>query len=123
MLLALPSTPKTDNLVDKDFLAAMRPGAILANVGRAETIDDDALVSALTRGHLRAACLDVTREKPLSDSSPLNGAPNLWLTHYTAYQRREGDHLREARRAFLDNLERYVNGDPLGNRIDLELGY
>jgi phosphoglycerate dehydrogenase-like enzyme len=123
VLLALPSTQKTDNLVDQNFLAAMRPGAVLANVGRAETIDDAALADALTRGHLRAACLDVTRQQPLSRRSPLYDAPNLWLTHFTAYQRAEGDHLREARRTFLDNLERYVNGDPLENRIDLERGY
>jgi phosphoglycerate dehydrogenase-like enzyme len=123
VLLALPSTPKTDNLVNHDFLAAMRPGAVLVNVGRAETIDDNALVGALSSGHLRAACLDVTREQPVSGSSPLHGAPNLWLTHYTASQQADGDHLREARHTFLDTLERYVKGDPLENRIDLERGY
>jgi phosphoglycerate dehydrogenase-like enzyme len=122
--MVLPSTPRTENLVDREFLAAMRPGAALINVGRPESIVEEALVDALARGHLRAACLDVTREQPLSRSSPLYDAPNLWLTHHTAYQRAAGDdHLREARRAFLDNLKRYVRGDPLENRIDLERGY
>jgi phosphoglycerate dehydrogenase-like enzyme len=124
VLMVLPSTPKTENLVDREFLAAMRPGAALINVGRPESIVEEALVDALAREHLRAACLDVTREQPLSRGSPLYDAPNLWLTHHTAYQRAAGDdHLREARRAFLDNLKRYVRGDSLKNRIDLERGY
>jgi phosphoglycerate dehydrogenase-like enzyme len=123
VLLALPSTPRTDNLVDDAFLRAMRPGASIVNVGRAETIVDGALAAALIGGHLRAACLDVTRNRPLSDHSPLRGVPNLWLTHYTAYQRAEGDHLRASQQTFLDNLKRYVRDVPLENQVDLERGY
>lgn len=123
VLLALPSTPKTDELVDREFLAAIRPGAVLVNVGRAETIDDEALADVLSRGRLRAAALDVTRTEPLPDRGPLLGVPNLWLTHHTAYSTAEGNHLRASQGTFLDNLERYVQGIPLENRVDLERGY
>lgn len=123
VLLALPSTPKTNDLVDREFLSAMRPGAGLVNVGRAESIDDEALAEVLSRGQLRAAVLDVTRTEPLPDRSPLLGAPNLWLTHHTAYNTAGGNHLRASQRTFLENLERYVQGVPLENRVDLERGY
>jgi phosphoglycerate dehydrogenase-like enzyme len=122
VLLALPSTPKTDDLVDREFLAGMRPGAVLVNVGRAESIDDEALADVLNRGQLRAA-LDVTRARPLPDRSPLLGVPNLWLSHFTAYTTAEGNHLRASQGTFLHNLERYVQGVPLENRVDLERGY
>jgi len=123
VLLALPATARTANLVDHAFLGGMKTGARLVNVGRPENIVDDALVDALTGGRLAAACLDVTRERPVSKKSRLYRAPNLWLTHHTAYHLAEGDHLQNAQRTFLENLARFVEGAPIENRVDLERGY
>jgi phosphoglycerate dehydrogenase-like enzyme len=123
VVLALPATSETIDLVDYEFLAAMQSDAVLINVGRGETIVEEALVDSLRRGHPRAACLDVTRQQPLPRDSRLYRAPNLWLTHFTAYRTGAGEHGRNAERVFLENLERFVQGLPLQNQVDPGQGY
>jgi len=123
VMLAVPATAETRNLVDREFLAAMKPGAVLLNVGRGETVDETALVEALSQGRLGGACLDVVCQEPLPSDSPLYGAPNLWLTHHTAYRSEAGEHEARSRQVFLENLERFVQGLPLQNQVDPEQGY
>lgn len=79
LILALPATPETDNLLDARRLALLPPTAALYNVGRGNAIDETALARALRAGRLRAACLDVFRREPLPPSSPLRRAPNVLL--------------------------------------------
>ncbi len=79
VILALPLTEQTRRLVDARFLAAMRPGALLVNVGRGPTVDTDALVNAVTDGHVRAA-LDVTDPEPLPSQHPLWRADGVIIT-------------------------------------------
>ena len=123
VLLAVPATGETRMLVDERFLAAMKPGAILLNVGRGETVDEAALVKSLAQGHLGGACLDVVSQEPLSAGSPLYAAPNLWLTHHTAYRSGPGEHEARSQQVFLENLERFVQGQPLLNQVDPGQGY
>ena len=123
VLLAVPATSETRNLVDERFLAAMKPGAILLNVGRGETVDEAALVQSLEQGHLGGACLDVVRQEPLPADSRLYAAPNLWLTHHTAYRSGPGEHEARSQQVFLENLERFVQGQPLLNQVDPGQGY
>jgi phosphoglycerate dehydrogenase-like enzyme len=101
-------------------MASMR-GAYLLNAGRGGCIDTEALVEALRNGSVRAAGLDVTDPEPLPADHPLWGMPNVIITPHYA-----GDHPgydREAFRVFLDNLGRYVRGEPLQNVVDKEAGY
>ncbi|AQA01356.1 dihydrofolate reductase [Mycobacterium sp. MS1601] len=79
VVLSLPLTPETRGLVNADFLARMRAGALLVNVARGAVVDTRALLAALHRGHVSAA-LDVTDPEPLPEDSPLWDAPNLILT-------------------------------------------
>jgi phosphoglycerate dehydrogenase-like enzyme len=79
----LPSTPETAKLVDKDFLARMKPGALFVNAGRGTTVDTDALLESLQLGHIRAA-LDVTDPEPLPPDHPLWRAPNVLITPHVA---------------------------------------
>ncbi|MEJ2483016.1 MAG: D-2-hydroxyacid dehydrogenase [Gemmatimonadota bacterium] len=123
VLLALPATSETKDLVDAGFLAAMRPDAALVNVGRGECVVEEDLAAALRAGHPRAACLDVTRRQPLPRRSPLYGVPGLWLTHYSAYRRAPAEHLQDARRGFLENLEEFVAGRELPDSVDRARGY
>lgn len=58
----------THRLVDEDFLAAMKPGAILINTSRGPVVDEDALKQALQGGHLRACVLDVWANEPNPDA-------------------------------------------------------
>jgi len=123
VMLAVPATDETRDLVNADFLAHMKPGSVLLNVGRGETVAEDALAAALRSGHLGGACLDVTREEPLPANSPLYEAPGLWLTHHTAYRSVPGAHEARSQAEFLANLARFVAGEPLHNLVSPERGY
>ena len=90
VLSLLPALPSTERLVDGAFLAHLKPSAVFVNVGRGKTVDEEALVAALTTGQLRAAALDVTYVEPLPAASPLWRCPNLLLTPHVAGGRPQG---------------------------------
>lgn len=121
LAIAAPLTPHTDHLVDRTALAALKPGAVVVNVGRAAILDTDALVDALRSGHLAGAALDVFPEEPLPSSHPLWTAPNLILTPHTAGFR--SGHWDDVIEVFADNLTRYRQGEPLRFEVDPRLGY
>lgn len=79
VVLMVPLTSRTRGMVDAEFLAEMRDGAVLVNVARGSVVDTDALVAELTTGRLRAA-LDVTDPEPPPAGHPLWTAPGLLLT-------------------------------------------
>lgn len=79
----LPATADTRGLIDAAFLARMRPGSLLVNVGRGEVVDEAALAAALRRGHLGGAALDVRAEEP-PRAGPLDEAPNVVFTPHVA---------------------------------------
>jgi phosphoglycerate dehydrogenase-like enzyme len=79
----LPETEATHQIVDAQFLARLRDGTIVVNVGRGGLVDTDALLKELTSGRLRAA-LDVTDPEPLPEHHPLWAAPGLLLTPHVA---------------------------------------
>ena len=83
--LHVPSSPETKNLVDAEFLATMKPGAILVNTSRGEVVDEAALLAALDAGHVRAG-LDVFADEPSSGiaawDSPLARHPRVVATHH-----------------------------------------
>lgn len=84
----LPATPETTGLIDAGFLAAMRPGSLLINVGRGEVVDEAALADSLGRGHLGGAALDVRAQEP-PGPGPLDDAPNVVFTPHVAGITRE----------------------------------
>lgn len=117
VVLCAPATPETTDLIDTAALARCRPGAVLCNVARGALVDEQALCQALVRGRLGAAILDVTRREPLPPDDPLWSVPNLYLSPHCsippdAYDARLLD-------LFVENLDRYVRGDPLENEVDL----
>lgn len=122
VVLAAPATSRTRQLVGKAELEAMRAGAVLVNVARGALVDEDALVRALESGHLGAAVLDVTAHEPLPRSSPLWKAPRTYISPHVANAWRP-EYMREVGALFVDNLERYLEGRPLRNEVDLHEGY
>ena len=77
-----PTTPETTNLINRQTLARMKPGAVLINTARGAVVDEEALCEALDRGHLFGAALDVFKAEPLPLTSPLLKYDNLLLcTH------------------------------------------
>lgn len=114
LVLAVPLTDDTREMIDARRLAAMRPGALFVNVGRGELVDEAALADALASGHLGGAGLDVFVTEPLPAESPLWDLPNVIVTPHSS-----GTSAGTSARAedvFLDNLTRRVAGRELRNR-------
>jgi phosphoglycerate dehydrogenase-like enzyme len=111
----LPDNADSIHFISTERLGWMKPGAIFYNIGRGTTVDQQALFESLRSGHLGAAWLDVTDPEPLPDNHPLWTAENCHITPHTA-----GGHRDEPGtlvRHFLENLERYLRGLPLNDRI------
>ena len=112
VVLLAPLTPETRGVVDADFLARMKEGALLVNAARGAIVDTGALIDALRSGHARAA-LDVTDPEPLPPEHPLWQAPNVIITPHIA-----GSVKRWRNRAYRlagEQLRRYAAGEPLLN--------
>lgn len=115
IVLAVPLSDATRALVGAAELAVMRPDAILVNVARGEVLDESALVAALTRGHLRAAILDVQSEEPLPPSSPLWSLDRCVVTPHDSAS--SPLTLPRVVDLFLDNLARFVRQETLLHRV------
>jgi phosphoglycerate dehydrogenase-like enzyme len=119
--LSVPLLPETTGLLGKTDLAAMKPGAVLINVGRGQLVDEVALVDALRSGHLGGAALDVFAKEPLPFASPLWDLPNVLVTpHSMSTALGENELLVDL---FCDNLRRYLASEALRNVFDRERGY
>lgn len=114
VVLLVPATPDTRGLVDADFLARMKDGALLVNAARGAVVDTDALVAETSRGRLRAA-LDVTEPEPLPADHPLWRAPGVFVTPHVAGSTPVS--AQRTRRLVRDQVERYVAGQPLHNLV------
>ncbi len=121
VVLALPSTPETRLVIDRDAISRMRRGAIVVNVGRGAVIDEPALVAALADGRLRGAALDVFAVEPLPPESPLWNLPNVLISpHTAALSIRENERIVDL---FCDNLRRYLESEKLLNEVRPQLQY
>lgn len=121
VLIAVPDTPRTRGLIGRAELALMKPTAVLVNLARGSSVDEDALADALRKGDLRGAGLDVFRTEPLPADSPLWRLPNVViLPHVSAVTTRFWE--REIA-LILDNLGRYLAKQPLRNLVDKSRGY
>jgi phosphoglycerate dehydrogenase-like enzyme len=90
LISLLPADPETVNALDEELMSALPESAIFVNVGRGATVDENALMSALRSGRLRAAAIDVTKDEPLPADSPLWDIPNLMITPHVAGNRPKG---------------------------------
>ena len=115
-------TPETTRLFNKDRFAMMKAGSVIINVARGEIIDEEALVDALQRDHLRGAALDVyVGEFEHTPMARLWSDPKVLITpHISAAG---GQHSHDAINLFCENLRAYLEGGPLQNVIDWERGY
>lgn len=84
VVVTVPHTPATENLLDRAAFAAMRPGIALVNIARGAVVDEDALIDALRSGHVAFAALDVARVEPLPEASPLWDMANVLISPHSA---------------------------------------
>ena len=114
VVIVTPLTDQTKGLVDADFLARMKDGALLVNVARGAVVDTKALLAELETGRITAA-LDVTDPEPLPEGHPLWRAPGVLISPHTggstsAFRPR-------AERLLRAQLNRFVHGEPMENVI------
>ena len=116
-----PLTPETRGLIGASQITAMKPTAVIINVGRGPVIDEAALIGALESGKIRGAALDVFDTEPLPAGHPFYRLRNVLLSPHSA------DHTPFNRERavdfFVDNFERFQKGEPLQNMVDKRAGY
>lgn len=112
LLMILPSTPQTRNSLNADVLALLPSHAWVVNVGRGDTVDEAALITALEARTIAGAALDVTAVEPLPADSGLWDAPNLILTPHAAGGRPLG-----AADLIAANVAALRSGEPLRNVV------
>ena len=121
VVAAAPLTPETKHMLGAPEFDSMKRSAVVMNVGRGPVIHEAALIEALQSGRIHGAALDVFETEPLPAESPLWGMENVLISAHTA------DHtktwLKDAVVFFMEQFERWKNGQPLKNIVDKRAGY
>ena len=110
-------------IADRDLLRLLPDGALIVNVGRGSTVDEDALIDGLRSGHIGGAVLDVFRQEPLPEDSPLWSMDHVILTPHMSGSGWDTDNIDRIYALFRDNFARYLTGEPLRNVVDLRRQY
>ncbi|MEE4199256.1 D-2-hydroxyacid dehydrogenase [Erythrobacter sp.] len=122
IILAVPSTPETENMIGADELTRMKSDAVLVNIARGEVVDQPALVDALQAKSIEGAFLDVTTPEPLPEDHVLWTLDNAHISMHLSGRAQDKMFVRSATR-FLENLENYLAGKPVAPIFDPKLGY
>src|SRR5215471_12342953 len=121
ILITLPLTEQTKALIANAEFAVMKKNAVVINVGRGPTIDERAMIEALSENRIRGAAVDVFDQEPLPQGHPFYSLENVLLSPHCA------DHtpgwLDNAMRFFLAQLARFRHGETLMNTVDKASGY
>jgi len=121
VIICAPQTPETTGLFDEAMFRLMKPTAYFINIGRGKIVRLAALERALGEGWIGGAGLDVFETEPLPTESPLWAMENVTITPHSAGY---GPHIEERRlRVVLENVRRFVAGQPLVNVADKSLWY
>jgi glyoxylate/hydroxypyruvate reductase len=119
IVLLLPLTSATENLIDSQFLTGVRDGAALINVGRGALIVEDALIAALDAGRLRHAVLDVFRTEPLPAEHAFWQHPKITVTPHNSSTTNPATALGQ----IVENIRRATAGEKLLHPVDPTIGY
>lgn len=121
VVIAVPLTPETKDMIGEEELETMKRTAYIINVARGKVIKQAALIKALKEKKIAGAGLDVFEEEPLSSSSELWTMENVVITPHRA-----GDTIHYWKRAtdiFCENLRRYIDNEEMVNLVDKKFGY
>ncbi len=116
VVIACPLSDQTRGIASTAFFRAMKPGAILINIARGPLIDDAALIRGLDAGTPSVAILDVFHTEPLPEDDPLWSHPKVRLTPHTSFAGNGSQGRWD--KLFLDNIRKFVAGEPLGQEVD-----
>jgi phosphoglycerate dehydrogenase-like enzyme len=121
VLLLLPVTPETREIMNAGTLRLMKPSAWLLNFARGALVVDEDLVAAVKGGTIRGAVLDVFRKEPLPREHPFWTTPNIFVLPHIGGDHPERDRLTAG--LFAENLGRFLRGAPLLHVVSRERGY
>ncbi|MGB6724776.1 MAG: D-2-hydroxyacid dehydrogenase [Terracidiphilus sp.] len=121
VVVAAPLTAETRHMISNAEFAAMKSSAVAINVGRGPVVDQAALVRALTGKQIRGAGLDVFEHEPIPPGDPIWSFDNVLISPHTAD--RTSTWLNQAMQFFIEQYERFRNGQPLKNVVNKQLGY
>lgn len=120
VLVCLPGSPFTKNMLDARRIGLMKAGSVLINIGRGSIVNTEALMAALRSGHIAAAGLDVTDPEPLPPDHPLWTCPNVLITpHISGLGASKQKHAEW----FAENLRAYLEGRPQPGAVNREMKY
>ena len=117
----LPLTEETTRYYGAKFFDAMKPEAHFMNLGRGESVDENALISCLEKGKIAGAMLDVFNNEPLDPDRPIWEAPNIVISPHTSSYYAE--YQEDMANQFLGNFARYKESKTLEHVIDKNLGF
>jgi phosphoglycerate dehydrogenase-like enzyme len=121
IVVTAPLTAETKGMIGAREFAVMKPHSVIVNVGRGAVIDEPAMSEALTERRIAGAALDVFTTEPLPAGHPFYRLENVLLSpHSTDHT---VDWLDRAMRFFLEQFERFAQGQPLKNVVDKQRGY
>jgi phosphoglycerate dehydrogenase-like enzyme len=121
VVVAVPLTEETEDLIGEEEIRAMKSSAYIVDVSRGGIINPKALLSALQDNRIAGAALDVFHEEPLPSNSPFWKLSNIIITPHIAGQ--SAHYNERAMALFAENLELYLEGEPLLNQFDPHKGY
>jgi len=119
VILLLPATQQTENIMNAQTLRLLAPGAFVINPGRGSLIDDAALLGSLDAGHIAHATLDVFRTEPLPPEHPYWRHPSVTVTPHIASETRADS----ASQSIAQNIKRAESNQPILYPVDHTLGY
>jgi len=122
LYLALPETPETKNLINRERLNLLKSSCGIVNIGRQSAMDYDSLCEKLTKNELAGAILDVFELEPIEPNSKLWNTPNLVITPHVSSDDGES-YVELTLELFVKNLKLFIENKPLVNQIDKKLGY
>jgi phosphoglycerate dehydrogenase-like enzyme len=123
LVCAAPLTPETHHMISDAQFKAMKPSAIIINVGRGPVIDEAALIRALQNNEIAGAALDVFEVEPLPETSPLWDMERVLISPHCTDRTEDPDWLDLSMQLFVANFHRYQNGEALENVVDKKAGY
>jgi phosphoglycerate dehydrogenase-like enzyme len=121
LVVTVPHTAATTNLVSEAALRALPRGAYLLNVSRGGILDETALLKQLDEGHIRGCVLDVFAGEPLRRDHPFWDHPRVFITPHVSGVTRH--FWRREMALMVENIGHFLRGDRLRNVVDLEAGY
>lgn len=121
LVMILPCTPETNDIIGEAEIRLMKPSASIINIGRGNSVDEVALSNALKDGRLKGAALDVYKVEPLPKDHFLWETPNLLMSFHNADFTEDFTSLSVE--VFFKNFERFLSGQPLYTPVNKQAGY